>query len=363
MRPFSSLLIRQINQVLLVLVLGTVVLYFGRPVLVPLFYAILFGMLMAPVCRWLDRYTIRAISCTLCCLVLLIGFLLVLWLMVFQLSDFLKDIDIIREKMTQYWILFKEHVESRFRVSQETQERIMQRQVAGMKEAPGSWMFRMGAGITGVIGTGGIVIVFTFLLLYHKEKYERFFLKLFAGEDKDEIKQILEKITTISQKYLTGRILSMLFLFVLYSIALLIIGLKNALLLAGIASLLTIVPYIGPFVGGLFPVLTAFVTKDTSEAAIWTIVAMVAIQAVDNYFIEPNVIGGEVSLTALSTLVAILMGGIIWGVSGMILFIPMFGIAKIVFDHIDMLKPFGYVIGDEGESPSLKLLNLFKRKK
>lgn len=359
----SGFLTRQINQVLLVPILAAVLLYFGKPVLVPLFFAILLAMLMAPVCRWLDQRVPRAISCTVCSVVLLLGFLLILWILVFQLSDFLKDIDTIREKVDRSWNLFKEEVESRFRVSKDTQEKIMQQQMSGMKESPGTWMLKMGIGVTSVFGGAGLVLVFTFLLLYHKEKYERFFLKLFAGEEKQEVKDVLQQITSVAQKYLTGRILSMLFLFVLYTAALLIIGLKNALLLAAIASLLTIVPYIGPVVGAMFPILTAFVTEDSTETALWTILALVVIQLIDNYFIEPNVIGGEVSLTAFSTILAIFAGGIVWGVSGMILFIPLFGIAKIIFDHVDKLKPFGYVIGDNGESPSLKLLNLFKKKR
>jgi predicted PurR-regulated permease PerM len=154
----------------------------------------------------------------------------------------------------------------------------------------------------------------------------------------------------------------MIFLFVLYSVSLLLIGIKNALLLSAIASLLTIIPYIGPILGGLFPLMTAMVTETSVQPVLWVLAALIVIQAIDNYFVEPNVIGGEVRLTALSTIISIFIGGILWGIAGMILFIPILSILKIIFSHVEKLKPFGYLIGDEGKSPSSKIKAWFRKK-
>lgn len=186
-------------------------------------------------------------------------------------------------------------------------------------------------------------------------------MKLFAGEERKEVKDILDEITSVSQKYLTGRILSMISIFILYVIALSIIGIKNAVLLSVIASILTIVPYIGPLVGGLFPVLTALITYDTIQPAIWVFIAFLLIQVIDDYLVEPNVLGGEVNLTALSTIIAIILGGMLWGIAGMILFIPMLSIAKIIFDKVDHLHPYGFLIGDESSRPSERIFSFFKR--
>jgi predicted PurR-regulated permease PerM len=82
-------------------------------------------------------------------------------------------------------------------------------------------------------------------------------------------------------------------------------------------------------------------------------VVLLGIQTIDNYFIEPNVVGGQVHLAALPTILGIITGGIIWGPAGMILFIPMLAIAKIIFDHVEDLKPYGYLIGGQnGDEPS-----------
>lgn len=359
----SAVFAKYVNQVLLLPVLLTVFLYFGKPVLVPLFFSIMLAMLMAPLCSYLDkRGCIRAISCVICVLIILLFLLMLGYVIVVQLADFLKDMDQIKQRCTKMFQSVQEYIQSNYDISRDRQEDIVRNQVNEMQQSSTMNMARVAGGVAEAVTSVGIVLVFTFLLLYHKEKYERFFLKLYGGEDGQEVKKVLTEITQVAQKYLTGRLLSMIFLFVLYTIALLIIGIKNALLLSAIASLLTIIPYIGPVIGGVFPFLTALVSENSVQPAIWVLVAMVLIQTIDNYFVEPNVIGGEVSLTALSTIIAIFIGGILWGAAGMILFIPMLSIAKIIFDHVPQLKPYGYVIGDDGESPSGKLLSWFKKK-
>lgn len=131
-------------------------------------------------------------------------------------------------------------------------------------------------------------------------------------------------------------------------------------MLAAIAAIVNIIPYVGPLMAGVFPILVALVTKDTLQPAIWVAITFIIIQAIDNYFVTPFVMGGEVSLSALSTIIIIICGGFLWGIAGMILFIPMLSVAKIIFDHVEGLKPYGYLVGDPaGERPTIKFKRWF----
>jgi predicted PurR-regulated permease PerM len=98
----------------------------------------------------------------------------------------------------------------------------------------------------------------------------------------------------------------------------------------------------------------ALLTEDV-QTALWAAIVMIVIQAMDNYFIEPNVVGGEVNLSALWSILSILIGGMIWGVAGMILFLPLFGIIKIICDHVESLKPIGYLLGEPGGKEPSKI--------
>ncbi|UYQ95709.1 AI-2E family transporter [Chitinophaga horti] len=359
MKPLSF----TVNQALLFPILATVLLYFGKPFLAPLAFAIMLAMLTAPMCRWLDGHrSPRWLSCLACVFLIALAVGVLAAIIFAQAAGLAEDTEALKEKWTEFYSGLQAQVEERWGISSEEQKQIIDKQMdKGGTPVMGMIMKAVG-GITGLFGQLVIVLVVTFLLLFHKEKYEQFFLKLFTREKRPGVAKVLQDITHVSQQYLVGRLMSIVFLFVLYAPALLIIGVRNGLLLAAIASILTIVPYVGSILGGLFPVAMAAVTSDSMSPALWALAAIVVIQAVDNYFVEPYVIGGEVKLTALSTILAILAGGLVWGVAGMVLFIPMLGIARIVLLKVDGLQPFGEVIGDEGKQPSSFFKGWFKGK-
>lgn len=187
-------------------------------------------------------------------------------------------------------------------------------------------------------------------------------MRLYQNEDEGKVRKVVDDISHVSQSYLTGRAISITIIAVLYAVGLSIVGIKNAIILAGIAAILTIIPYVGTVLGGLFPVMMALVTEDTIQPAVWAVVVMFVIQTIDNYFIEPNVVGGEVNLSALVSILSIIAGGMLWGVPGMILFLPLFGIIKIVCDHVEPLKPIGYVLADPSGKKGSKISQFFSEK-
>lgn len=352
----------KVNQFLWFFILLTIVLYYGRVILIPVTFAAMLAMLMSPVCSYFDnKGSHRIVSTIICILILLIAFVFIMGVLITQVSSFQQDIPLIEQKTNEIITSLHNFIESKYNVPVEQQKIILQKQVKGMSQSSSSYFMSFVTGVLGLLANLAIILVFTFLLLYNKERYHTFFVKLVKGNNDAEKKQILEKITLVAQNYLVGRALSILVLFVLYLVALLVIGIKNALLLAIIAAIVNIIPYVGPLMAGVFPVLVALVTKDTLQPAMWVAITFIVIQAIDNYFVTPFVMGGEVNLSALSTIIIIICGGFLWGIAGMILFIPMLSVAKIIFDHVEGLKPYGYLVGDPaGERPTEKFKKWFR---
>jgi predicted PurR-regulated permease PerM len=356
-------LLLRINQNLLFFVLAVVVLYFGKPILVPLMLGALLAMLMAPVCQRLDDAGFkRALSSTICILILLAAFALIFWIILNQVTSFMEDINQIEVKAKEMLGQVQIFIEKKLSIPKKEQEVIAKEQVENGNEGHGSIAGSIVSGFTSTMTTIVLMLVYTFLFIYSKERYETFIVRIFHEEDTEKVRTIVGKISLVGQKYLTGRVTSILILTTLYSIALLWIGLDNAIILGGIAALLTIVPYIGTTLGGMFPFLVALITEETVEPALMVAVSIVVIQTIDNYFIEPNVVGGEVNLSAFASIFSIIVGGAIWGIAGMILFLPMVGILKIIFDHIESLKPLGYVIGDNGDKDRKHIFVRLKEK-
>ncbi len=342
------------NQYLFFIVLIAVVMYFGRTFLIPVFFAGMLAMLMAPVCRKLDSWGLNRALSSLCCILILvivlagIGFIIST-----QFATFAENISQIQSKAKELLEQAQSYIQEQSGMTPEKLEAVVKEEAEKTSQSGGGSMaVKIIGGITSTLASMVLTLVITFLMIYNKEQFESFFLRLYKDKDTEKVKTVVNKITLVSQKYLTGRAMSILIIATLYSIGLLIVGIKNAVLLAGIAALLTVIPYVGTVLGGMFPVVMALLTEDT-QTALWAAVVMIVIQAMDNYFIEPNVVGGEVNLNALWSILSILLGGMIWGVAGMVIFLPLFGIIKIICDHVESLNPIGYLLGEpEGDKPS-----------
>lgn len=352
----SSQVIQRINQNLICIVLAIGILYLGRVFLIPLTFAVLLAMLMVPICRYLDdRGLHRAFSVLICVFILFISIGLIATIISLQFVSFAEDMPQIKERIDQLVGNIQAWTQERLNISPEKQESYLKKQLDVAGQSLGGFITGFFTSMAGLITGIALTLVYTFLLLYHKERYELFFMKMFTHEDGGDVRKLLDKIGSVSQHYLRGRTISILLLSVLYSGGLLLVGVKHAILLGCIAALLTIIPYVGTLLGGIFPFLMALITESSLTPALWVAGLMIVIQAIDNYFIEPYIIGGEVNLSALATILALIAGGLIWGIPGMILFIPMLGITKIVFDNVEKLKPIGFVIGDPAKTERRRL--------
>ena len=353
----------RVNQYLLFTVLLVLVLFYGKTFLIPITFAALLAMLMAPLCRRLDKIGLNRALSTLVCVLILVGVIVGIGYVIgSQFAAFAEDVSLIEKKSRELLAQVQQYIQDQVGVSEAKQKAVVKEQAKDAGKVAGALAARILAGLTTTIGTIVITLVFTFLFIYSKEKYQAFFIKLYKDQDTKDVKEITGKISDVAQHYLTGRAKSIMIIAALYAIGLSIIGLKNAILLAGIAALLTLIPYLGTVLGGLFPVMMALVTEDTYHTALWAALVMFLIQTMDNYFIEPNVVGGEVNLSALATILSVLAGGMIWGVAGMILFLPMLGIIKIICDHVEPLKPIGYVLGDPDAGKPSPIVKWFKEK-
>jgi predicted PurR-regulated permease PerM len=350
------------NQYLLFIVLLIVVMHFGAPFVIPLVFAALLSMLMAPVCRKLEAWGFnRALASLTCIIILLLVFGLVAFVISRQLATFLDNLSEIQSKATELLDRVQAFIQEHIGITPEKQEAMVKEQSENNSQASGSIVAKILGGLTSTISGMILSMVITFLMIFNKEQFENFFLQLFVRKDTSRVKVIIDEITQVSQAYLTGRAKSVLIDASLYSIGLLIVGVKNAVLWGCIAATLTVIPYVGTILGGLMPVMMALLTQDVRTALLAAAVLLV-IQTIDNYFIEPNVVGGQVNLSALTSILGILLGGLIWGVAGMILFLPILGIVKIVCDHVDELKPIGYLLGEPGGHKPSRIAEWIKGK-
>ena len=171
--------------------------------------------------------------------------------------------------------------------------------------------------------------------------------EVFAEENTKEVALVLTQTKQAIQSFMSGLLLEALIVAALNTIALLILGVKYAVLIGVLGALLNMLPYIGGIIAIALPVLIATITKDGYNTQLWVIVSYTIIQFIDNNILMPYIVSSKVKINALVSVVIILLGGALWGVAGMFLSIPFIGLLKIVFDRIPELKPWGKVLGTE----------------
>lgn len=190
-----------------------------------------------------------------------------------------------------------------------------------------------------------LIPVYTFLLMFYKELFLNFVYESF-NDNSEEVGIVLQQTKGAIQSFMVGLLLEASVVAILNSIALLLLGVKYAILLGVLGALLNILPYIGGIVAIILPVLIATVTKDGYNTQIGIIIAYGVIQFIDNNFLVPYLVSSKVKINALVSIVIVLMGGALWGIPGMFMSIPFIGVLKIVFDSVPELKPWGKLLGD-----------------
>lgn len=348
----DNISLNRFNSILLLFILIVIVFYFGKPFLIPVAFGSMLAMLLLPVCNWLERQGIKRTLAVLLSIMLILLFTAGMFAIISaQIISFSNDLPQMQDRMQQSIDNVQQWVHNQFGVAPQKQIAILKQTITRIFKSANSQVKGLITGLVGSLASFAIVLVYVFFLLWKREKYENFVLKLTQQENHEQVKETLHKITKVATEYLGGRLVSMALLAVFYMIGFSVVGLKNAVLLGLIAVIPTLIPYVGPIIGAFFPLAMALTSGDNGSVLPVFMVLAIA-QALDNYFIEPFVLGSNLSLSPFMTIVSIIIGELLWGVAGMVLFIPLFAIVKIICDHVPVLHPYAYLLGEEDEGKS-----------
>lgn len=329
-----------------VLFFVSVLLYFGRTLFVPMCYGLLIAMVLYPVCKKLERNKWpRSLAITAALLIVVVLFIALVVLLVIQLNIFRKDLPELLEKLHPSLQQLQQWIASQLGISIEAQEEWWNSGIKNLGNNAGSIAQNTIAATAEAFFTLFLVPVYAALFLYNREVFVQYLAKITGSQYTQQLQDILAKVIHTYYNFIKGMALVYLVVGILNSIGLLALGIRHAILFGMLTAIMTIIPYIGIFISALLPVTVAWITKDS----IWYPVAVVAVFAFVQYLeaniIFPKIVATQLNVSTWATLVAIIAGGILWGVSGMILFIPFVGIIKIVVDHVPEWSAWNILLG------------------
>lgn len=320
----------------------------GKTILSPLIMALLFAMLLVPMANFLERKWRfpRSLACFVSVLILLAVVSGILLLLINQFTEFAQDIPVFQQQLTLAVANLQDWITRTFNVNNKQQLDYIN---TGATDVLGQGTLFIGHTLLSLSSTLLFMVftfLYTFFIMMHRNLLLRFAVALFHEKHSPVVYEVVAQIQYITRKYITGLALQMGIVMVLTCIALETIGVKYAFLLSVLTGLLNVIPYIGIFISMLLSVLITFTTSDPTHV-LFVVIAMACIHLIDGNYIMPKIVGSKVKLNTLTALLGLVMGEMMWGITGMFLSIPVIAIMKVIFDRVDGLKPWGMVLGDE----------------
>lgn len=341
--------LRKTNSILLFGAIIIAALYYGSSLLIPLTFAIFFSTLIYPFVKWLEQSTGagKTLSSFVGTFVIFVGVGVLIFFLIQQLGVFLKDIIESKEQIITYFEKLQKKMADVSGFSLAQQQQLLEDSITEILNVTQSYISGMLAKITSILLNFLLVLILMFLVLLNRKKFEKFLMMYVRDNNQKEMREIIGETRKVAHRYLWGRIQVMTILSVMYLILFTSYDLRHTGLLIIFGALITIIPYIGPFISGTVPILFLIIFGGTMPEIISFTILIGIIQLIESYVLEPLIIGSEVEQSPFFIILAILLGGIIWGPAGLILFVPIFSILKILFDHTRGLEPVGYLIGYE----------------
>ncbi|MBS1555174.1 MAG: AI-2E family transporter [Bacteroidetes bacterium] len=326
------------------------ILYFGRELLVPLSYALLIGFVLYPVCHWLEKKGVkRIIAVAIAITFLLLFVFLVLGLLLNQFVNFLAEWPHLQDKLSQAFNDFSRWLIQTVGLSNDMQQKFI---VKLSDQSSGNLLTVIGNSVTASafsLVSLFLIIIYAVLILYYRHYWMLVLKKILPSEREDDLHEMVLLTIKTYYNFIKGMLVVYLFVGLLNSVGLWLLGVPHPFLFGYIASILTFIPYVGIIVGSLLPISMAWLTYDSVWYPLGVVGIFSFVQYLEANVIFPIAVSSRLNVNTLAMLLSIIVGGLLWGVSGMILFVPFVGIAKLIADHNPKWKTVSMMLGTEAK--------------
>lgn len=323
----------------------------AKAVLIPLFFAVFFAVLLSPLCGRLEDWRVPRVLAALLSLLLGIGLMVITGIFMYtQIVGLADDAGLVEERLRtlleQFQLFAGDYVDLDMSEFVSTIPQNIISYVTDNVESLSRGVLSAASTLTSVF----IVPVYVVLILLFRDFLKEFIIRAFSNDDEARMQRLINKVKSVVQNYILGMLIVILILAVLNSTMLWTLGVRHALFFGVFAAMLNIIPFVGPLLGSVLPILYALLTMDSLLIPLLVLLGFYIIQLFESNLFTPSIVGRQVSLNPLVTLIAIFVGAQIWGLVGMILFIPASAVLKVIFDEFDSLKPYGFLLGKADQS-------------
>lgn len=329
-------------------VFASLILYFGRNFFILLSFALLVSFVLYPICSWLERKRVpRMLAILLSLILLLIPVLALMFLFVNQLALVQKEWINIETKLAELVSRFSQSIIDEYSVSKEKQLEWLTQTINQSGSEFLTYLMKLMYSSSFILTLLILVPVFSVLILYYRHMLVTVSFLLFPNEKEEDIKSILFMAVKSYYNFIKGMTIVYAVVGILNSLGLFLLGVPNAFFFGFTAAVLTFIPYIGIMVGAILPMAVSWITFNSVWYPIGVVLIFSLVQYLEANIIFPLAVSNRLKINALATLTVIIIGGLLWGLAGMILFVPFLGILKLIADQHPKMKTLSILLGTE----------------
>ena len=343
-----------------------VVLIFAKSILIPLAFALFLSFILFPLAKRFERWGMNDLIAAF--LSIFIVFLVLsggIYIFSAQLIGLSKELTDFQEKVLDVIANATVYINNNINFVEDlNKDQLLAENRGWLQKTVGTLAqqtFNSTANfITGLFAT----IIFTFLILIYRKGLTKGFVAFAAKENRNRVFKMLKSVQQVGQQYLFGMILLIIIIGLANSFGLMIIGVDHPFLFGFFAATLSIIPYIGTAFGAIIPILYTMMAYSSFFMGAQVAILFWAVQLITDNFLSPKIVGGSLKVNALTTILSLIIGATIWGVAGMVLFLPFAAMLKVICQEFDTLKPIALLIGtqDKEEENKEPFISKWKKK-
>ena len=344
------------------ILLSLVIIIYGlhtlQGLLIPLVFAILFSVLLYPLAQRLENWRVPRVLAIVLCLILTLAVIVgILYAVSMQISSFAEIVPQLIKRGNEYLGQLQTYADERFNIDRQRQVAEVRKYLNQVLSEGGTILTTTLLATTSTLTDVFLVLLFIFFFLLYRDFFRSFFYKVFHGTRRSKIDAVLLGIYMVVKDYLAGLVLVILTTGTLMTVGLLILGIDYAVFFGFFGACLVLIPYFGISMGSLLPAAYTLVTDDNPLKALGVIGVFLFVQTLEGNFITPYIVGSKVSINPLAAIIVLILWENVWGFPGLVLALPMTAILKVIFDAVEPLQPYGFLIG-EAEKPHPPIKNL-----
>lgn len=343
----------KVPAILVGLIAFVYILFVIGDILIPVAFAMLITILLNPLYAKFEAVMPKVLAILLTILVAVLAVAGLFYFLSAQVSVFLESIPLLKQKVSTLLIQLQGWTKDKFGFNIDKQVSALTENLAN---GGGSMLKSTVGPVLTFISVVLLIPTYVFLLLYYKPLILDFLFQVFSEKHSLQVAEILSQTKNAVQNFMQGLMIETVVVCTLNSIVLLVIGVPSAIVIGVIGGILNLIPYIGGIIAIALPLLMVTITQEGFSGQIAVLASYLVIQFIDNNILVPRIVSSKVQVNALISIIGVLMGGTMWGVSGMFLSIPLIGVLKIIFDRIEGTKPWGSLLGIEIPSEHIGLV-------